>query len=97
MNQSLARSTQTVEQTNAAQQQFVEINRSVMDISDLNTQIATAAEEQQHVAEDINRNVVEIKTAADEVSEVATKTDSSGQRLDALAKQLAALVGRFKT
>ncbi|MEO2281505.1 methyl-accepting chemotaxis protein [Pseudoalteromonas pernae] len=97
MNQSLSRSEQTVAQADAAQQQFVGINQSVMTISDLNTQIATAAEEQQHVAEDINRNVVDIKNAADEVNEVATQTDASGQQLEALARQLSGLVGRFKT
>ena len=97
MNQSLSRSEQTVAQADAAQQQFIGINQSVMTISDLNTQIATAAEEQQHVAEDINRNVVDIKNAADEVSEVATQTDVSGQQLEALSKQLSGLVGRFKT
>ena len=71
MTTSLNRTNKTVELAHSAQQQFSEITASIVNISDLNTQIATAAEEQQHVAEDINRNVVEIKNAADDVSDIA--------------------------
>ena len=67
MTTSLNRTNKAVDLAHSAQQQFSEITASIVNISDLNTQIATAAEEQQHVAEDINRNVVEIKNAADDV------------------------------
>ncbi|ODB36243.1 chemotaxis protein [Pseudoalteromonas sp. BMB] len=96
MKRSLTRTEQTVELTNSAQQQFSEITQAIVNISDLNTQIATAAEEQQHVAEDINRNVVEIKNAADSVSDIAVNTNQNGVRLHSLSSTLTELVGKFK-
>ncbi|WP_404344067.1 methyl-accepting chemotaxis protein [Pseudoalteromonas mariniglutinosa] len=96
MTQSLERTNKTVELAHSAQQQFSEITASIVNISDLNTQIATAAEEQQHVAEDINRNVIEIKTAADSVSEIAVSTNANGDKLNHLSSALTALVGKFK-
>ena len=62
----------------------------------MNTQIATAAEEQQHVAEDINRNVTEIKNAADEVSDIAVTTSENGNEMNRLSSILTGLVGKFK-
>ncbi|MFY8300906.1 methyl-accepting chemotaxis protein [Pseudoalteromonas sp. SS15] len=97
MKSSLQTSSQTVEYTQEAQQAFNSITDSVDLISDMNSQIATAAEEQQHVAEDINRNVVDIKTVADEVAEVSVVAESNAQNLSELAARLNALVGRFKT
>ncbi len=96
MTTSLDRTNKTVELAHSAQQQFSEITASIVNISDLNTQIATAAEEQQHVAEDINRNVVEIKNAADDVSEIAHSARGNGEKLNLLSKTLNDLVGKFK-
>ncbi|AOT06432.1 methyl-accepting chemotaxis protein [Pseudoalteromonas luteoviolacea] len=96
MTNSLERTEKTVELTHSAQNQFIEITQSIQNISDLNTQIATAAEEQQHVAEDINRNVVEIKNAADSVSMIASDTCDNGDKMTGLSKQLTELVGKFK-
>ena len=96
MTTSLNRTNKTVELAHSAQQQFSEITASIVNISDLNTQIATAAEEQQHVAEDINRNVVEIKNAADDVSDIAQGARENGERLNQLSHLLTDLVGKFK-
>jgi len=96
MTTSLNRTNKTVELAHSAQQQFSEITASIVNISDLNTQIATAAEEQQHVAEDINRNVVEIKNAADDVSEIAESARGNGEKLNLLSNTLTDLVGKFK-
>ena len=96
MKRSLDSTNKTVELSHAAQQQFTEITASIVNISDLNTQIATAAEEQQHVAEDINRNVIEIKNAADDVSDIAANTSNNGDKLKALSHVLTDLVGKFK-
>ena len=96
MTTSLNRTNKTVDLAHSAQQQFSEITASIVNISDLNTQIATAAEEQQHVAEDINRNVVEIKNAADDVSEIADSARGNGEKLNLLSNTLTDLVGKFK-
>ena len=96
MTTSLNRTNKTVDLAHSAQQQFSEITASIVNISDLNTQIATAAEEQQHVAEDINCNVVEIKNAADDVSEIADSARGNGEKLNLLSNTLTDLVGKFK-
>ncbi|WP_261594758.1 methyl-accepting chemotaxis protein [Pseudoalteromonas holothuriae] len=96
MRKSLARTEKTVELSQSAQTQFSDITESIQTISDVNTQIATAAEQQQHVAEDISRNVVEIKNAADSVTEVANKTAQSGEKMNRLSSNLTDLVGQFK-
>jgi len=97
MNDSLEKSDETVNLTTAAKDTFVSITKSVDMISNMNTQIATAAEEQQHVAEDISRNVVEIKNVADEVADVATTANANAEHLSGLSSNLTALVGKFKT
>lgn len=96
MERSIETTNKTVELAHSAQQQFSEITASIVHISDLNTQIATAAEEQQHVAEDINRNVTEIKNAADEVSDIAVSTSENGIEMNRLSSILTGLVGKFK-
>ena len=96
MNRSLESTHNTVQLSHSAQQQFSEITTSIATISDLNTQIATAAEEQQHVAEDINRNVTEIKHVADDVSDIANATHENGDKMNRLSSVLTELVGRFK-
>ena len=96
MERSIETTNKTVELAHSAQQQFSEITASIVHISDLNTQIATAAEEQQHVAEDINRNVTEIKNAADEVSDIAVTTSENGNEMNRLSSILTGLVGKFK-
>lgn len=96
MERSIETTNKTVELAHSAQQHFSEITASIVHISDLNTQIATAAEEQQHVAEDINRNVTEIKNAADEVSDIAVSTSENGNEMNRLSSILTELVGKFK-
>ncbi|MBD1583990.1 methyl-accepting chemotaxis protein [Pseudoalteromonas sp. S16_S37] len=96
MRKSLQRTENAVQLSQSAQTQFGDITKSIQTISDVNMQIATAAEEQQHVAEDISRNVVEIKNAADNVTEVAANAAQSGEKMNKLSVKLSNLVGQFK-
>lgn len=75
---------------------LAEIADGVAGISDRNIQIATAAEEQSAVAEDINRNVVEINDVAIQVSAGAEQTATTSLELARLAECQQQLVGRFK-
>ncbi|MFA5531280.1 MAG: methyl-accepting chemotaxis protein [Thiohalomonadaceae bacterium] len=68
----------------------------VSTISDMNAQIATAAEEQSAVAEEINRNVTNISQLADQTSEGARQTSRVSEELVGLAEQLQAAVSRFR-
>jgi len=58
-----------------------QINEMMQNISDLSAQIATAAEEQGSVAEDINRNVQSANDLADDSYNNATKLEDNAQSL----------------
>ena len=63
----------------------------------MNTQIATAAEEQHQVAEDINRHISQIHGDAQLVASLADSTRQDAQNLTALSQTLNQLVSRFRT
>ncbi len=58
-----------------------EMTSSVVHINDLSTQIATAAEEQSAVAEEINRNMVAVRHVVDELVESGVSVDRSTESL----------------
>jgi methyl-accepting chemotaxis protein len=62
----------------------------------MTTQIASAAEEQSAVAEEINRNIVNIGHVVDQASSGMKETAGASDELNRLAEQLQAVVMRFK-
>ncbi|MFQ5469470.1 MAG: methyl-accepting chemotaxis protein [Gammaproteobacteria bacterium] len=64
-------------------------------MSDMNTQIASAAEEQSAVTEEINRNVVNISEVAEHSVEGSEHISRSSTDLSELASKLRNMVGRF--
>ncbi|MCW8904108.1 MULTISPECIES: methyl-accepting chemotaxis protein [Sedimenticola] len=72
------------------------ITSAINQISDMNTQIASAAEEQSVVAEEINRNVVGINQIGEKTANGAQQTASASEGLNSLAGQLQRIVGQFK-
>lgn len=79
-----------------ASQSLHVIAAEVTTINDMNTQVATAAEEQSAVAEEINRNITTISDIADKTSSGATQTAQSSEELLRLAVELQRLVSQFK-
>ncbi|NNJ16149.1 HAMP domain-containing protein [Pseudomonas putida CSV86] len=65
-------------------------------ISSMNAQIASAAEEQTAVAEEINRSVHQIAQAVDSVAEQTRQGAQTAQSLSALEGHLRALVKQFR-
>lgn len=62
------------------------IKNSVSDVNGLNLQIATAAEQQSHVAEEINRNVIKINEVTDiTVTAISQVERCSGELMDVSA------------
>lgn len=55
------------------------IRDAIQRISDMNLQIASAAEEQSLVAEEINNNTVNIKDLSTQVAESANRTNDAMQ------------------
>ncbi|MDK9559416.1 methyl-accepting chemotaxis protein [Marinobacter sp. M216] len=61
------------------------------------THVATAAEEQSSVSEEINRNLTQIGDAANDLRELATRVKSSGTALDEQVQVLERELGRLIT
>jgi len=96
MQNSRVQTGKQVEQTQAASQALEAILAAVGEITEMNLQIASAAEEQSAVAEDINRNVVNIGQAANGVHEQADQASRAGGHLSELAERQRQLAARFK-
>lgn len=96
MGRAQERAAEGTERVEKAAQSLHVIAAEVATITDMNMQIATAAEEQSAVAEEINRNVTAISEIADGTSDGASKTSKSSEELVRLASELNHLVGQFK-
>ena len=75
---------------------LTEIVNNVQHISDLNTQIATATEEQSAVINEINVHVVNISDSTDQSAEASENIEKSSNSLKSMAVSLNNLVERFK-
>ena len=85
-----------VEQAAQAGAALDTITNRVAVIDQMNAQIATAAEEQSKVAEEINQNIVSISRVTDESAEAAKQTSEASHRLGDMAGELKKYVSLFK-
>ncbi|OOW00014.1 chemotaxis protein [Pseudomonas sp. MF6396] len=97
MNTSLSLSQDSVSRIGEARTRFGQIRESVDMIRDMNTQIATAAEEQHQVAESINQHISQIHGDAQRVAQLASEAKSDAFNLTQLSNEMNTLVRRFKT
>ena len=86
----------SVQQATQTGESLKSISNSVNGISDINTQIASAIEEQSVVAEDINKNVVLVDDLAHSSEEASNNIAAANQQLNQLAENLATQVSQFK-
>jgi methyl-accepting chemotaxis protein len=96
MQESLVQSNASVAYTAQVEAAFAGVHNAVTVIKDMNMQIATAAEEQHQVAEDINRHIVGISSDAGKVAEVVGATKTVSHSLVTVSEELSGFVGRFK-
>lgn len=96
MQESQDKTDDSVQHARQAAESLEAITQAVSVISEMNTQIATAAEEQSAVAEDINRNVTNIGVVANEVASGADEASSASAELTKLAEQQRRLINQFK-
>ena len=86
----------SVEQVGQAVTALRQIGEAVTVISDMNLQIASAAEEQSAVAEEINSNVATIRDVTESLSEQANESARVSQALNSLANQQQGLMDQFR-
>ncbi|WLG96749.1 methyl-accepting chemotaxis protein [Pseudomonas sp. FP198] len=96
MEDSQQRTDESVQHAAKAAQALETITQAVSVISDMNTQIASAAEEQSAVADDINRNVINIGQVANEVASGADESSAASAGLTRLAEQQRRLINQFR-
>lgn len=85
-----------VEHARKADDSLKAITQSVAQINDMNALIATAAEEQTAVAEEISRNVTSINSSTQHTATGAQQAATASDELARLATQLQQVVGQFK-
>ena len=96
MEQSRKLAQSSVQQSADAGTSLEKIATAVSSIRDMNTQIASAAEQQSSVAEEINRNVVSITQVAEQTSAGMGQLSSASDELARLASELRSVVDQFK-
>ncbi|WP_415639663.1 methyl-accepting chemotaxis protein [Pseudomonas floridensis] len=98
---SMQKSTQEVHSTRQtaedAGQSLRQITDSVLEINERNLQIATASEQQAHVARDVDRSLISIRDLAVQSSEGTRQTLIASNELSRLAVNMNDLVLRFRT
>lgn len=72
------------------------ITGSVQTINDLNFQIASAAEEQSAVTEEMNRNIQKISSISEQSAQGASQTRIASEELARLAEGLQAKISHFR-
>ncbi len=86
----------SVELTRRAGASLGSITRTVSAIQAMNQQIATAAEEQTAVAEEINRSVLNVRDVSEQTAAASEETAASSVELARLGGHLQSLVQRFR-
>ena len=96
MNDGQQRTHSAVEQAGEADEALRAIASAVLTINNMNTQIASAAEEQSAVAEEMNRSIVTISEVSHQNAVGAEQTAVTSEELARLAEKLQDMTARFK-
>ncbi|MEZ9411535.1 chemotaxis protein [Vibrio lentus] len=75
---------------------LTKITQAITEINDMALQIASAAEEQRAVSEDISRNTQGIKDASDDLAQQAESSRNSSNEMSSAAESMRQDVERFK-
>ena len=86
---------QCVSSNQTAGTSYTHISKAVSDIRNMTFQVATAVEEQSAVAEEVNRNVVNIQTQSEKTSEASRLNADTSQRLAKDINAMRDLVKQF--
>jgi methyl-accepting chemotaxis protein len=96
MNAGQSKASESVERSNQAGSTLDEITQSVSEITDMNIQIANAAEEQTAVTEEINQRVESIRDISRRSKEGSEAMGKASRELAEVSRTLKQNVARFK-
>ncbi|KQQ54529.1 chemotaxis protein [Pseudomonas sp. Leaf127] len=88
--------TRTLLIAEGASEALGKINTAIGEINGLNLVIASASQEQAHVAREVDRNLVNIRNLSIQSSQGASQTSTASHELSRLAEDLNGVVGRFR-
>ncbi|MBR9830195.1 MAG: HAMP domain-containing protein [Oceanospirillales bacterium] len=96
MQNSQTQSRETIVRADNARSSLQQITHSVSTITEMNTQIASAAEEQTAVADEISKSVQQIADIADQATRNAEELAGTTSQMSDLERHLNDLVSRFR-
>lgn len=83
-------------QAKEASESLEAITRAVSTINEMNTHIASAAEEQTATADEMNKNIINISQVSDQTASGSEQTTTAANELAELANELQQLISQFK-
>ena len=86
----------SVQQAKLTAEAFGDISADIDVVADMNTQIASATEQQSVVVNTVHQNIENIREAFDESAEGAQQIEIAGQQLQALATDISSTLKQFK-
>jgi methyl-accepting chemotaxis protein len=93
----LEQAEQNVITSETASESLKRVTNAVSTINQLNAEVASAAEEQSAVSEEISRNITHIKDSSENSAEYAEKTRMASQSLQQLAEDINQVLATYKT
>lgn len=87
---------ESVEHSTSAGEFLQSISSEINSIAEMNASIATAADEQATVADDINRSVVSISQLADETAGYTKESKANATEMSELSDEIGLIVSHFK-
>ncbi|HBX60623.1 MAG TPA: methyl-accepting chemotaxis protein, partial [Methylophaga sp.] len=88
MQQSGQQVTETVDLARAAESALQDIQKAIMEVTEMTFQIASATEEQSAVCEDVSKNLTKISQLVEHTTEGARQLNQVGNQLDEAANSL---------
>jgi methyl-accepting chemotaxis protein len=88
---------ESVSRASPASEALVRITQAVSTIEQMNQQIATAAEQQSVVADQVNLSMVRVRAVAEDSSRQSLNLQASNAELQQISQVLNTAVGHFKT
>jgi methyl-accepting chemotaxis protein len=96
MESSREKAIKVVDQSQATESSLTHIMTNVDTISNMNSQVASAAVEQSAVSEEVSANIVKINAVSEDTVDEAAKTSQASSDLAEQAQNLSKIVNEFK-